>query len=57
MTVAGDGVIPWLAWKDGGRFFKHADPSEMQRRYGNSKEVDIRPSWALDDNGDTKVFA
>jgi len=55
-TVAGDGVIPWLAWKDGGRFFKHADPSEMQRQYGNAKEVDIRPSWALNENGETKVF-
>jgi len=57
VTVAGDGVIPWLAWKDGGRYFRHADPEAMQRKYGDAETMDIRPDWAVDENGNTRLFA
>tara|TARA_R110000751_G_scaffold13143_1_gene44436 strand:- start:3939 stop:5108 length:1170 start_codon:yes stop_codon:yes gene_type:complete len=56
VTVAGDGVIPWLAWKDGGKFFRHKNPDEMRERYGLDSQVDIRPDWAIDPaTGNTRM--
>jgi len=37
VTVAGDGVIPWLAWKAG----CHLTPDAMQKKHGNG-DVDNR---------------
>jgi len=42
--VAGRGVIPWLAYKDGGELFRHATPERMTRFDGAF--VDYRPEWA-----------
>lgn len=39
IRVAGDGAIPWLAWKDGGpdRVIEHTDPARMEAKYGRSR--------------------
>ena len=34
ITVAGDGAIPWMAWKNGG----HATPARMMAKYGEARE-------------------
>ena len=39
ITVAGDGVIPWLAWKEG----IHVDPIAMLKKY-QTGHVDYRGS-------------
>jgi hypothetical protein len=49
LVVAGDGAIPWMAWKDGGpnSFVEHLDPDRMQAKYGDCKHWDYfndRPS-------------
>ena len=36
ITVAGDGAIPWLAWRQ----FRHATPERMQAKYGNCLDFD-----------------
>jgi hypothetical protein len=34
ITIAGDGAIPWMAWKNGG----HATPERMAAKYGDAIE-------------------
>jgi hypothetical protein len=34
VTVHGDGLIPWMAWKDAGTYLRHADPKAMELKYG-----------------------
>lgn len=36
ITVAGDGAIPWMAWKNNG----HATPERMLAKYGDAKAFD-----------------
>jgi hypothetical protein len=42
LVVAGDGAIPWMAWKDGGpnEYVEHLDPAAMQAKYGNAGHWD-----------------
>ena len=42
LVVAGDGAIPWMAWKDGGpdRYIEHLDPEAMEAKYGKTKHWD-----------------
>jgi hypothetical protein len=45
IKVAGKGVIPWLAWKDGDFMVRHAAPWTMKEFEGIA-DVDYRPEWA-----------
>lgn len=40
VTVHGDGLIPWMAWKDSGTYLRHADPGAMELKYGKHKAWD-----------------
>lgn len=42
IKVAGDGAIPWMAWKDGalGTLVSHTHPARMAAKYGMSKHWD-----------------
>lgn len=44
ISVAGDGVIPWMAYVDGGDQFRHATPERMSH-YDHSDYFDFRPEW------------
>lgn len=42
LIMAGDGVIPWMAWKDGGpnHYIEHLDPESMKAKYGDARRWD-----------------
>lgn len=42
LVVAGDGAIPWMAWKDGGadKHIEHLNPGAMAAKYGNATHWD-----------------
>lgn len=42
LKVSGDGLIPWMAWQDGGpdKCVEHANPEMMTAKYGMSKHWD-----------------
>lgn len=44
ITVAGDGAIPWMAWKNGG----HATPDRMKAKYGKSESFDYQTGRETD---------
>ena len=50
ICVAGDGAIPWMAWKDGGpdRVLEHLYPERMKAKYGDSRY------WNYSNNGVVK---
>lgn len=39
--VAGDGAIPWMAWKAGGEYAHHTDPDRMAAKYGDAEHWDF----------------
>ncbi len=43
IRVAGDGAIPWMAWKDGGpdRAMEHMFPHKMEAKYRQSRHWDF----------------
>lgn len=45
LRVAGDGVIPWMVWKDAdmpnGLYCRHATPERMEAKYGRSRAWDF----------------
>lgn len=49
IRVAGDGAIPWMAWKDGGpdKHFEHTNPERMEAKYGSSAHWDYFGDRAL----------
>lgn len=47
LTVAGDGVIPWMAWKNSG----HATPDRMAKKYGNSRIFNYQTGAEAEDDG------
>lgn len=42
LVIAGDGAIPWMAWKDGGpkQYIEHLNPEAMQAKYGDAQHWD-----------------
>ncbi len=42
LKVSGDGIIPWMAWKDGGpdMWVEHTEPERMRAKYGDAKHWD-----------------
>lgn len=42
VLVSGDGLIPWMAWKDGGpdRYVEHTHAERMAAKYGEAKHWD-----------------
>ncbi len=49
LIVHGDGVIPWMAWKDGGpdKLMEHADPAAMAAKYGDAYVWDYAKGKAI----------
>jgi hypothetical protein len=50
LVVAGDGAIPWMAWKNGApdSYLEHLTPNVMAAKYGTAKDWDYANNKAVE---------